>query len=218
MSHLAKILEESRAMAEYGARYAEYLGTILANLDYTAVAKVVDVLDQVWLDNRTVYVAGNGGSAATASHWAVDLSMGTRVAGVPPLRALSLVEHASLLTAIGNDHGYDDVITRQLEALLRPADVLVAISASGNSPNILRAVDFANTHGGTTVGLTGFDGGRLKALCHLCVHVETPWGEYGPVEDVHLVLDHMVTTFLRARRLGAASGASSAAGTAERDR
>jgi D-sedoheptulose 7-phosphate isomerase len=197
-------------MEQYGRRYAAYLSGLLNSLDYERIAQLADILEKAWEGGHTIYIAGNGGSASTASHWAVDLAMGTRVEGVPPLRALSLCDHAPLLTALGNDRGYADVIVGQLEGLFRPDDVLIAISASGNSPNILRAVEFVNGRGGVTVGLTGFDGGRLKSQCRLCIHVATPRGEYGPVEDIHLIIDHIVTGFLRTRRRARAADASPA--------
>jgi D-sedoheptulose 7-phosphate isomerase len=121
------------------------------------------------------------------------------VEGAIPFRAVSLTDNVAVLTAIANDIAYADVFVRQLEGLLRPGDVVVAISASGNSPNVVRAIEYARSHGAVTVGLTGFDGGRLKALCDEAVHVATPPGEYGPVEDTHLVLDHLITGYLRAR-------------------
>jgi D-sedoheptulose 7-phosphate isomerase len=206
METLDEIFRRCDGMADYGRRYADYVCAILAGLDYGQVAGLVDVLERAWDGGHTVFVAGNGGSAATASHWALDLRHGTRIDGVRPFRALSLVDHAALLTALSNDRCYEDTIVGQLEGVFGADDVLIVISASGNSPNILRAVEFANERGGTTVGLTGFDGGRLKRLCRLCIHAATPSGQYGPVEDVHLVLDHMVVNFLRARRAARAVG------------
>jgi len=98
----------------------------------------------------------------------------------------------AVLTAIANDYGYEHVFAKQLEAQLSPGDVVVAISASGNSPNVLNAIEYANARGATTIGLTGFDGGRLAKMVRHAVHVPTERGEYGPVEDAHMVLDHLV--------------------------
>lgn len=199
MNNLDRIFQESMSAAEYGRRYAAYLGDVLAGVDFSAVEKFIEILEGSRQAGHTVFFVGNGGSAATASHWANDLSLGTQVAGVRPFRALSLTDNVAVLTALGNDRGYPDIFVGQLEGLFQPGDALVAISASGNSPNVLRALEYANAHGGTTVGLTGFDAGQMKALCHLCIHVETPKGEYGPVESIHLILDHLVTGYLRAK-------------------
>jgi D-sedoheptulose 7-phosphate isomerase len=143
-----------------------------------------------------VFFLGNGGSAATASHFAVDLGKGTKVRGARPFRALSLTDNQAFLTAQANDEGYDSAFVGQLEGLLRPGDVVVGITASGNSQNLIDAFTFARAHGATTVGLLGFDGGRLLALSDVAVVVRTPKGEYGPVEDLHLVIDHIVTNYL----------------------
>ena len=199
MSSLERLFAESTSAADYAARYVAYLGNVLTRLDFEAVGRLTAVLDRARRDGRTVFFLGNGGSAATASHWANDLALGTRVEGATPFRAVSLTDNVAALTAIANDVAYAEVFVRQLEGLLRAGDVVVAISASGNSPNVVRAIEYARAHGAVTVGLTGFDGGRLKALCDETVHVATPTGEYGPVEDTHLVLDHLVTGYLRAR-------------------
>lgn len=211
MNNLYRIFRESTSAEEYGRRYAGYVADLLTRVDFSAVAKFVEILEEARKTRRTVFFVGNGGSAATASHWANDLSLGTRVEGMRPFRAVSLTDNVSVLTALGNDRGYADVFVGQLEGLFQAGDVLVAISASGNSPNVLRAIDYANGHGGTTVGFVGFDGGSMKALCHLCIHVETPHGEYGAVEGIHLILEHLLTGYLRAR-LEAARGIPRAPG------
>jgi len=105
----------------------------------------------------------------------------------------------SLITALANDDGYENIFIAQLRNILNAGDVVVGISASGNSPNVVKAIEYANSKGAVTVGLTGFLGGGLKEVSQVCVHVETPKGEYGPVEDVHMILDHLVTTYLKMR-------------------
>jgi D-sedoheptulose 7-phosphate isomerase len=147
---------------------------------------------------RNVFFIGNGGSASTAGHFANDLSMGTR-SWTKPLRATSLCDNVSIITALGNDFSYAEIFVRQLQIHMRRGDVVVAISASGNSPNVVRAIEFANSNQGISVGITGFDGGQLAKLARIVVHVPTNAGEYGPAEDVHLILDHLVTAFLVSR-------------------
>lgn len=185
------------AVHAHATAYVARLTRVLAALDVDAVGRIVLALERARKAGATIFLAGNGGSAATASHLANDLSIGARVDGRACLRVFSLADNLATLTALANDRGYDGVFVHQLEALFRPNDVLIAISASGNSPNVVKAVEFASQHGGTTIGFVGFDGGRLKPMCHYVAHVVTSIGEYGIVEDVHLVLNHLLTACLR---------------------
>lgn len=203
MNNVDRLLEDATTLADFAREYARYLGDLLGRIDYDALQRAGDALDAARTASRTVFVIGNGGSAATASHFATDLAYVTKVTDGRPFRAISLADNNAYLTALGNDIGYDSVFVEQLRPLLGQGDVLLAISASGNSPNILKAVDYANAHGGVTVGFTGFDGGELARRAMVSVCVPTPKGEYGPVEDAHMIFDHMVTSFLghQARRL-----------------
>ena len=149
--------------------------------------------------DQTVFIIGNGGSAATASHISNDLSVGVTAAGRTgkPFRVLSLTDNAAALTAIGNDFGYDDIFSAQLSVHFRQGDRLVVISASGNSPNLIKAADWVKQRGGRVLGLLGFDGGKLAPLCDVAIVAKTPKGEYGPVEDVHMILDHLIYSWLK---------------------
>jgi D-sedoheptulose 7-phosphate isomerase len=182
----------------YARAYLRHLGEVLGRLEAVTVAKFVDILLSARERGARIFFCGNGGSAATASHFANDLGIGTRTPS-KPFRAIALTDNAAAITAIANDDGYDAVFVQQLQALMQKDDVVVAISASGNSSNVVRAVEYANARGAITVALTGFDGGRLRGLASLAVHVPTEKGEYGPVEDVHMVLDHLVGTYLMRR-------------------
>lgn len=142
------------------------------------------------------FFAGNGGSAATSSHFSQDLAEVGRKAGLNSFRTLSLTDNVPFLTAVGNDYGYVKVFSVQMAEVFNRDDVLVAISASGNSMNVIEAVKFAKKRGGITIGLVGFDGGRLGKMCDHVIHVISKKGEFGPVEDIHLILDHMITSFL----------------------
>lgn len=199
VNNVDAMLAAAAGAADFARRYVAYVGRLAAELDVAALEAFVDVLERARRDGRTVFLVGNGGSAATASHWANDLMLGTREGTAPALRAVSLADNVPVLTAIANDREYADVFVGQLDALFQRGDVVVAISASGNSPNVVRAVEYANAHGGTTVGVLGFDGGRLKARCGIAIVVATPAGEYGPVEDIHMVIDHLVTAWLKHR-------------------
>ena len=199
MNNIDAMLGAATGAADFARRYVAYLTALAAELDFAALEELAKVLEAARATGRTVYLIGNGGSAATASHWANDLMLGTRDGKGRALRAVSLTDNVPVLTAVANDRAYADAFLSQLEALFEPGDVLVAISASGNSPNIVRAVEYANDRGGTTVGILGFDGGRLKPLCRLPIVIATPAGEYGPVEDLHMVIDHLVTAWLKHR-------------------
>ena len=170
-------------------------------MDCQVIQNISEILDEAWQKGRTVFCVGNGGSAATASHLATDLGWGTRIEGAARSRAISLTDNVPYLTAIANDAGYENSFVEQMRGLFQRGDILVAISASGNSENVLRAIRYANENGGVSIGLAGFDGGKMKSECQLCLHVETKAGEYGPVEDVHHSICHIVTTYLRLKRL-----------------
>lgn len=195
MNNIDKIYHETPAPKEFARGYLRYLSSVLERIDCNDVAKFIDVLVQARNQGSRIFFIGNGGSAATASHFANDLSIGTR-SWKKPFKVASLTDNQAVVTAIGNDFGYEQIFTIQLKTQMQPRDVVVAISASGNSPNILQAVEYAKANGAVTVGLTGFDGGKLKPLCHVNVHALSSKGEYGPVEDVHMILDHLVGSFL----------------------
>lgn len=192
---LTRNIENLRSI-DYFREYSKYIAHLLANLNFHIIDKVAQMVIDTSEAGGTIYFAGNGGSAATASHYATDFSHGL-VGGTGKLvKAVSLVDNVALITAIGNDYGYENVFTNQLKNLFREGDMLVVISASGNSPNVVKAVDLANEMGGKTVGISGFDGGKLKKKCDFTIHVETKKGEYGPVEDIHMILDHMLASYL----------------------
>lgn len=196
MNNLEKIFSESQSGRDYAQRYASYLSELLGSLDVEAIEKTIALFQKARSDGKTIFFVGNGGSAATCSHFAEDLEYGTRTEGKKSFRVLSLVDNTAYVTAVANDEGYENVFLRQLQSHFSAGDVLVAISASGNSPNVIKAVEYTNGNGGITIGMIGFDGGILKNLCHCCIHVKTIKGAYGPVEDIHLVLAHIISTYL----------------------
>lgn len=194
MNRVDRLFEQHPDGASYARGYLDYLTEVLAALDAQEISAFADTLIDARERGARIFFLGNGGSAATASHFVNDLTK--TPTPDKPFRALSLTENVALLTALANDYGYEHVFRHQLETLMGAGDVVVAISASGNSPNVVLAIEYANAHGATTVGLTGFDGGRLRELADVCVHAPTNPGEYGPAEDVHMVLDHLVTSYL----------------------
>jgi D-sedoheptulose 7-phosphate isomerase len=171
---------------------------LLKCIDRSAIERIAYRLCMARENEATIYVAGNGGSAAIASHWVNDLGKATKRAGSPPMRVMSLSDNVSWLTALANDEGYERVFAGQLENFVRKGDVLVVISSSGNSSNLVRAVELARTRGVTTIGLLGFDGGILKQLTDDCLLVPTTKGSYGLVEPMHEMVCHLLTACVAA--------------------
>lgn len=200
MTATPSIYRQSRGEpCQFVRGYLDQLAVILAAVDCDAVATCIARLDAARREGRTVFVAGNGGSAATASHIANDLlNLTYKCPGaVPGFRVVALTDNMAVFSAIANDDGYDQVFVRQLAALHRSGDVLVSVSASGNSPNLLVAAQWTRDHGGVNVGLLGFDGGQLLGLCDVAVLIRTDRGEYGFVEDTHMVMDHVITSWFQ---------------------
>jgi len=177
--------------------YVTRVRELLAGLDLAVVAAAAGVVLEAYDQGRMVFVCGNGGSAANASHLAADLGKNAVAPGRPRLRVLSLNDNMAWFSALANDYGYERVFVEQIENLLQAGDVLIVLSASGNSPNVVRAAEFARAHGGRVVALVGFQGGRMRELADVAVHL--PSDAYGPVEDAHLILGHVFTEVLRER-------------------
>jgi D-sedoheptulose 7-phosphate isomerase len=176
-------------------RYLGEVAGVLSTLQLESIRDVVDVLLTTNYVGNTVFTLGNGGSAATASHFASDLAKGTITPDRPRFRAIALTDAIPLMTAWSNDSAYEDMFAEQLRGLIRPGDVVVAFSGSGKSPNVLRAVELARQMQGITIGFTGFDGGALKDKVDVPVVVPSACMEQ--IEDVHLILCHLVSTVLR---------------------
>lgn len=176
--------------------YLASLTTELERLDVDSLMRIVGRLRTARDAGAMVFIAGNGGSAATATHWVNDLGKATRRSGRRPFRVIGLADNISWFSALANDEGYDRVFAGQLENLASPGDVLLLISASGNSPNLVRAVEHAREAGITSIALLGFDGGRLLTLVDEAFWVPTPHGAYGLVESIHSVACDIVTSCL----------------------
>ena len=165
-------------------------------IDIDSIENFIQILISARENKATVFFAGNGGSASTASHYANDLAIGTNN-NVNPIKALSLTDNNAVITAIANDFGYDQIFLKQLQIYGKSNDVLVVISASGNSPNLISLIDYANANDIITVALTAFDGGQIKRKAKNSIHVPTNLAEYGPAEDAHLIINHLVMSYLK---------------------
>ena len=179
----------------FAASYIRYLGEVLDAINLNEIQQFINTLNVARKSGSTIFFIGNGGSAATASHFANDIAVGAN-RYEKPFRAISLTDNQAIITAIANDFGFEEIFSRQLMVLGKPGDVVVAISASGNSINLINAFTHAKKIGIKTVSITGFDGGKLKSMADEFIHIPTGYKEYGPAEDAHMVLDHLVSSYL----------------------
>ena len=186
----------TKNISEFSKKYLVYTKKIIDGIDIDSIENFIQILISARENKATVFFAGNGGSASTASHYANDLAIGTNN-NVNPIKALSLTDNNAVITAIANDFGYDQIFLKQLQIYGKSNDVLVVISASGNSPNLISLIDYANANDIITVALTAFDGGQIKRKAKNSIHVPTNLAEYGPAEDAHLIINHLVMSYLK---------------------
>lgn len=175
--------------------YLSSLNQLLLEIDAEKCDHIAEVLYQACVDGRSIYVCGNGGSASTASHMACDISKNVSAPGIQRPKVVSLADNLAHFSAIANDLDYSMVFVEQLKNLMRHGDILIAISASGNSPNVVKAAKYARELDCDVITLTGFTGGELRGLSTAAFHVDCT--EYGPVEDLHLVFNHIMVVVLR---------------------
>lgn len=182
---------------DFAEDYYRRFAAVLKAFDKAPLEEIVAVLERVSEQGGTLWVAGNGGSAAIADHTVCDMTKGTYVDGQPPIHSVSLAANGPMLTALGNDIGYDQIFRHQLIYYLQPDDAVLLVSSSGNSPNVVEACKYANECGVPTIAFVGFKGGELQRLADHCIWV--PIENYGIAEDIHQSLMHVLTQFLRAR-------------------
>ena len=175
--------------------YLTRLKLILDSIDLDAISDIVEILEQTILDKSRIYIIGNGGSSATASHMVNDLGAGLRRRNIINFDVVSLGDNSPVVTAIANDIGYENIFFMQMKGLINPKDIVIAISCSGDSPNIIKSVDYAKELGCKVIGVTGFDGGYLRSISDVSFHVNAPQDEYGLVEDTHMILDHIIYSY-----------------------
>ena len=178
-------------------QYVNELKWTLDLLPLEKIDEVISLLHSARLNNQQVFTMGNGGSASTASHFVCDLAKNTRKKGWPPFRVLGLADNMAILSAYANDEGFENVFSQQLANLIQPNDIVIGISTSGKSLNVLKAIELANNSNAITIGFTGFDGGQLVNMVDVNIHV--PSDNIEQVEDIHLMLEHLICTVLRQR-------------------
>ena len=175
--------------------YVIELKATLDRLPWDKIEEAIGVLHYARTTDKQVFILGNGGSAATASHFACDLGKRTILSNRPRFRAIALTDNMPIFSAYANDYGYEHVFAEQLANLINPGDIVIGISGSGNSANVLNAIRLAKSTQAVTIGFTGFDGGKLKDLVDICILVPSYCMEQ--VEDIHLMLEHLICTCLR---------------------
>jgi D-sedoheptulose 7-phosphate isomerase len=175
--------------------YISVLQQTMDQLPVKLIADVIGVLQHARMQGNQIFILGNGGSASTASHFACDLAKNTRREGLPYFRVIGLTDNMALFSAYANDEGYENVFSQQLINLIKPGDIVIGISASGNSKNVINAIEEARKYNATTVGFTGFDGGRLGQIVDINIHVKSYIIEH--VEDIHLMLEHIIIKMIK---------------------
>jgi D-sedoheptulose 7-phosphate isomerase len=193
MNQIDKFYTED--IEQFSKSYFDYLKEIIDKIDVSEINAFVEAILAARENASTIFFMGNGGSAATASHFANDLAFGSNEYK-KPFRVMSITDNVPILTALANDFGYNEIFVRQLKVYGKEGDLLVGISASGNSQNLISAFEYALSTGIRTVALTAFDGGKMKQIADQGVHVPTKMKEYGPAEDVHMILDHLISNYL----------------------
>src|SRR5216683_2615149 len=168
---------------------------MISSISLSELQKVLSLLEQAYRNGHRIFIMGNGGSAATASHFALDLAKNTILPGVPRLKAISLTDHVPLITAWSNDTAYEHIFAEQLANMIEPGDVVIGISTSGNSPNVINALYLARQYRATTVGLLGAKGGKIKNMVD--AYILAPGQNIEQEEDAHMILAHVITRHMR---------------------
>ena len=183
---------------KFTKEYLEEIKKILDSMEEDLINKIdklASVLRKARENKKTIFIMGNGGSASTASHFVGDLSKGTIIEGFPRFKAVALTDNIPNMLAWANDVGYEEIFVEQLKNLMEPGDVVIGISVSGNSMNVIKAIEYANRNGGLTIGLSGCDGGRLLKSAQGNIHVPSFYTQ--KVEDIHLLIEHLLTSLIR---------------------
>jgi len=179
-------------------RVENYLASLqqtMNELPKENIVNVIELLESARLDGKQIFIMGNGGSASTATHFVCDLAKNTRREGMPHYKAIGLTDNMAIFSAYANDEGYENVFSQQLDNLVMPGDIVIGISASGNSMNVLNAIALAKSRNAITVGFTGFNGGQLLPMVDINIHVNSTIIEH--VEDIHLMLEHMIVKAIK---------------------
>jgi D-sedoheptulose 7-phosphate isomerase len=201
MNNIDRLCNNSQSAAAFAHSYFNYLKQVLDSITPESINKLVEEFENARENGNTIFVAGNGGSATTATSMANDIGFDVikKTGTEKPFKVLALTDNTSVITAIANDVGYENVFLNQLKIHYRQGDKLLAISASGNSHNVIVAAEWVKQRGGRVISFVGLTGGKLKEMSNVVVHVKSEAGEYGPVEDAHLVLNHVLAHWFQCK-------------------
>lgn len=199
-----QIYNKSRNTEDFVKGYFDNLESKIRALDFESISIFLNEFKDAYDKNHTIFVAGNGGSSSTASTMANDIGFDVmkKTGSNRPMKIHALTENSSVITAIANDTGYENIFLNQLKIHYKPGDKFLVISASGNSKNLIIASEWVKRNGGKVIGLLGFSGGELMKICHHYVHIKSEHGEYGPVEDLHLIINHILAHWLQNKLKG----------------
>jgi len=188
-------MKEGNQEVEAIKRYFSELEQMVQAISFPQLEAVLRLLEESYRQGHRIFIMGNGGSAATASHFALDLAKNTIMPGVPRLKAISLTDHVPLITAWSNDTAYEHIFAEQLANMIEPGDLAIGISASGNSPNVINALKLAKQYHASTIGLLGARGGKIKDMVD--AYILAPGQNIEQEEDAHLILTHVITRHMR---------------------
>lgn len=189
-------MKETSDINLFFEEYRCKINHLFEHVDINILNKIIEVLIQGFKDNKTVYICGNGGSAATASHMQVDFSFYIRKFTSFRPRVRALTDNIPVITAVSNDMSYNDIFIEQLRGNIEEGDILICFSASGNSENVIRAARYVNEKGGKSISMVGFSGGELRKVTQLSLFTPCKTGDYGPVEDIHIIFIHIIINYL----------------------
>ena len=194
MSNINAAFDRSNSFSEFSMKYFNYITEIQKKIDPEELDNFTNQFMSAREEENTIFVAGNGGSAATATTMANDIGFDIikKTGTDKPFRVFSLTDNSSVITAISNDVGYENIFINQLKIHYKKGDKLVVISASGNSKNVVTAAEWVKNKGGIVLGMLGFDGGELRKICDSSILIPSASGDYGPVEDMHLMVNHLL--------------------------
>ena len=189
-------MKKKTEIQNYFKDYRNRIDEILNTVQIERLVETIELIISTFKTGNTLYVCGNGGSAATATHMQADFSFFTRYFTKFRPKVRALTDNAAMMTAVGNDTSFDDIFVEQLKGHFQSGDILICISASGNSENVIRAANYANENGGTSIGFIGFEGGKLLNTATISLFTPNPKGDYGPIEDVHMIFNHLIVNYL----------------------
>lgn len=189
-------MERKKLVTEFLNSYKERLMNLFDSIDIDMLESIITAMIKAFKNGNTLYVVGNGGSAATASHIQADFRFFVRYFTDFRPKVVALTDNVPMMTAISNDNSYEDVFVEQMKGMFNKGDLLLAISASGNSLNVLKAVEYAKEMGGKTIAFCGFTGGKLKEISDMPLYTPNKDKDYGPIEDLHLIIAHILVNYL----------------------